>query len=52
MTPERLRRQLDVCARLAVGSEVAVLRIPATARPAAVAGLIADRLREGVPCAA
>jgi hypothetical protein len=52
MTPERLRRQLDVCADLAVGADVAVLRIPEAAHPAAIAGLIAQRLREEMPCAA
>ena len=52
VTPERLRRQLDVCARLAAGAEVAVLRLPEAASPAAVARAISQRLREGTPCAA
>jgi hypothetical protein len=52
MTPERLRRQLDVCARLADGAEVAMLRIPEAANPAAVAEMLAERAREEIPCAA
>jgi hypothetical protein len=52
LAADRLRRQLDVCARLAQSADVAVLRLPSDASPALVARAVIERLRESVRCAA
>ena len=52
LAADRLRRQLDVCARLAHCADVAVLRLPSDASPALVARAVLERLRKSVRCAA
>ena len=49
---DRLRRQLDVCARLASCADIAVVRIPTAVTPDTLARLVAERLTGVLSCAA